>query len=398
MQANKFRKAQSAPVLAVIMTLAFAPLVRAEGELPQAPAWIEFVTGRQTSGRLPYDLLENDTTAVNLQDTFSNYTEFSEVVLVAPKNDYTPTDFSAIKCSPTNHTTCVNQIPWGDGENTHIWTNVHLATDGYNMSDPSPIDNVNGVAVVLSIKARHYIDLTVEIDYWAANYTAIGFCQRATLIINATGDDKYRIYGIPKERHPWYPDPFSYLGWPDCNGGPWTQAIIENLIVYVTNAQSFTTPPISMVSASFRNGGLQTGYTMDARPVIPAVGHYPVRAEWTCETVPISPYYLQVINETLDARDLGTMCPSIGDYSAPLLPTDIQEDGRVHYRIHDEPSAGNGALMGNLTLNRLVAVLTADFPVTVANFSWLLYLFFMIGALLIAAWGVHKIRERAASG
>jgi len=82
--------------------------------------------------------------------------------------------------------------------------------------------------------------------------------------------------------------------------------------------------------------------------------------------------------------------------ASDLVPASGAFGPRVHFRIADNASDPLGSAWGNITLDRLVAILTQDFAVSVGNLGWLVYLGFIVTGLLIAAFAYHRWREHGA--
>jgi hypothetical protein len=186
--------------------------------------------------------------------------------------------------------------------------------------------------------------------------------------------------------------------------------MLENLsvVMFTLPIAGDGTPIVTSLAVGISEPVEVPGHFLRADLSVGSATQYPIRAEWTCTARTGSPYYIGTTNATGIIRWLsvvrdstnvtyssGSMCPFTGPseyYHAAMNISDIQGT-RVHFIIVDNASDAQGSDFGNVTLDRLVAILTADFYVSGDNLGWLIYLALVIGGVLIAAWLIKRYRD-----
>ena len=364
---------------ALLISLAWVPGVRAEGERPSDPDTLTFYNGGQVTGGRKENLEFEDNRTLRLSDT--------ELVGGAAYNRSGPpttSQYNGWLAFPDSGD-CTIATPWGCADES--WSSPDDFTTYLGALSDNLYLNLNG-----TIPGGEFGDeltgLAAQMRFFGTGYSS-GTNITSQLVV----DDAYvchlnQVHVPPVSVWSTF-NQYAIQNLPSCLAGstigvdlqfncsPCTGNIVLTTLNFLAN---YTT------IESFRLG---------AELSVPSRSEYPVRAEWTCsEDEDNGPYYIGARNATA-TRWFGELCPSgAGDYNATMTSEDMI-DGRVYFRIADNATDDpTGYLTGNVTLDRLVAILTADFQVSVANLGWLLYLAFMTVGILVAVWAFYLWRER----
>jgi len=389
----------------LLLVVALAPAVRAEGERPSDPVSVSFFAGGAVSSGRFENLEFEDGRVLRLSDTLTTGaggtygTAYIPPYLSFPYEDWDahPDDATCADVY-TDEEKCVDEsTDLYDGNLTFLDTSMN-ATESFFFSDlwdlrENPTDTLESITAIYTIRASNnsgtsylnisYMDVAPPagtLCAWSNHTTIIASWKNYALVIsNPACTDEFTGGGYIQ---------FSY----GC--------------VVCTRAVALTATDIS---GTFQRGAYEG---MGAELSVPSASEYPIRAEWTCTERDGGPYYIGArtgsgtrwLNVTREADNTsypsGEMCPVAGPaerYHAAMNASDLSLNPtphRVLFRIADNISDPTGYLTGNVTLDRLVAILTADFQVSVANLGWLLYLAFMTVGILTAVWGFYLWRSR----
>ena len=375
---------------ALLVMAVAAPAVRAEGERPSDPDTLTFYNGGRVTGGRKENLESVDNRMLRLSDTLTVSGSHGDTIRVAPDDSVEAGGFDVWHGFPnsgdcfdapfgTNLFGCVDE-PWGASDNytTYAYTSSNLNMSVEFLFPPVPPPPLPDEALVSAL------------FQWRESLSSPGGeTIVASFILNDCG---FSTFGDSPP--PIFTNYEANISWPasPCPGGPYDTTLE---LKYYCDSNPCDQLYVTTVSVLYYFESPPEARTLGAELSVPSRSEYPVRAEWTCsEDEDNGPYYIGARNATA-TRWFGELCPSgAGDYNATMTSEDMI-DGRVYFRIADNATDDpTGYLTGNVTLDRLVAILTADFQVSVANLGWLLYLAFMTVGILVAVWAFYLWRER----
>lgn len=413
-------------VTALLLVVLGLP-VSAEGEHPAPPNTLTFYgRGEVSSGRIE-NLREDDGRNLTLSETTQGggggltFT-WGEAVedVVSPMLFH---EWNESGCAVSEHYLCVDDLPDApDNATTDLFAPADVDFD--YLTEETWTAPLPGNTTEVSFHFAYRLTATINTRvlfvglyaYLPWNDTLVRCSQQPTFAFQPSPDYIWWVFvenlSAPSGMSRITPAQWAaggYHGFTECAYAPqhppysWNASLVSNLIVSINVIDP--SPPSTLdgvhriTSVAVAGSGIAG---LAAEFGFGSAGQYPVRAEWTCTDRDGGPYYIGARNETgtrwlnvtRDADNStypdGELCPVAGPserYHATLTSAD-GNGNRVFLRME------GGTGIGNLTLDRLMIVLTADFAVSVENFGWLLYLAFMIAGLMIAAWGIHKWRER----
>lgn len=416
------RRLTACGVTALLVIL--VPLAAAEGEYWKEPDTLTFPGGGSVAAGRVENLLENDGRTLKLSDTNVGPGTGEYYARIVPVSSNFPFDEEwdahpdTLECEDGDeHFSCVDDTPPGfDGSTTYVDTAANSTWEGYELccldqEMMHPGDILKQIYYFLGVRRSNVsIDSVLHVMHYAyQNPGPHVLCS-----------DYYFDLDLLAIANAWYTYPivnFNAL----CNAAdvPFEPFLFRLEYVCGGYVQPGTPevpdidvpicgPTIGLTSVHLRGTFSQVNYALGADLRVPATGYRPIRAEWTCTARTGGPYYLGALNVTGGTRWLnvtrdaggsypsGEMCAVPGAterYHAAMSAADFGPDGRVHFRIADNPSDPQGSAWGNITLDRLVAILTQDFAVSVGNLGWLVYLGFITVGILIAVFAFHRWRE-----
>jgi len=386
------------------------PLASAEGEYWKEPDTLTFPGGGSLAAGRVENLLDQDGRTMKLSDSTGTGIAWQFVEPTAdvpPQNTWNP-----FGC--TEHFDCVNDPPLGDGNTSYLTNSTDDSNERLVIDNPKDSIPAGTTLLSLSVHIVGRTSGTSSVVFFLAHNITPGdedFCQFSNGFNTWPSTPDYDYHIFPSNSSGYYTSEaqwasYGYPGISSCDGTPISELISPvNLIISHGGALlRVTTLGIGAVygEANVLTADLSLG----------ATGFYPIRAEWTCTARTGGPYYLGALNATGGTRwfnvtrdaggnyPSGEMCAVPGTterYHASMTAADFGPDGRVHFRIADNSSDPQGSAWGNITLDRLVAILTQDFAVSVESFGWLVYLGFITVGLLIAAFAYHRWREHGSS-
>jgi hypothetical protein len=428
------------------------PIAAAEGEYWKAPDVLTFRNvdarydhGVIAAGRVE-NLLENDGRTLRLADTGEVPIQFAPAIPDTVVPNYTRNhNMTAVGC--VDHYDCVNDLPTAhDGNSTYlVWNQSDgLRTEELAMTSLLPFTYTPEISI-------HFVFETVNspvVNFFLIYRETSGPPQSSICNSNQFNltdaapshswgviprDFNNVFYAPPQPQPPFVPpepprvwNNSGRRGYVTCTSFviPWSQFTLDDLNVLMTfdnlrspTNSSFRLTSLSLIAARPQHlypNSLASPFLTHADLSLGATGYYSIRAEWTCTARTGGPYYLGALNATgvtrwfnvtRDATNAtypsGEMCPVAGATeryhaamsSADIVPATRAYGPRVHFRLSDNASDPQGSAWGNVTLDRLVAILTQDFAVSTGNLGWLVYLGFIVTGLLIAAFAYHRWRE-----